>query len=739
MLAQVLGDIVGTSSDGKSCIQLFFDDVCIGADSPRDMMRALKILFDRLSEFNLLIQPEKCLIGSSSCSFIGHQLTEEGISIDPSRLDALLKLRPPRCKKELRSILGTFGFCRRYVRNFSQIVAPMQKLITASYFRWTKEQDDAFDQLKLAIQTAPVLSPINYSLPIVVTCDASILGLGSVLSQIHEGEERVVAFASRALTAAEQNFDNCERELLAVLWAFEKFEPYIAGQSVLLRSDCTGINGLTAKNSKKITRWLMRIRQQPHTLFHIKGSDNVAADLLSRLTPPHPSVSSITSRKEHEDDLRWAHGFNGHWGYHRTLAILKDDGRTWHGMTEDVKHFVENCPSCLKQRTQVPHSSVEVQNIATNLPYQEFALDVCGPFRKDSDGMEFFLVCVDSFSRFCWAQPMKENTSKAIISAFNKVLATTQKPVCVRVDHGSTLTSAEFIKFLDDLKIQYHHTTVARHEANGQAEVMLQHIQRQLRIQVERFYDQGQWSTFLPRIMQWMNWQRSSSTQLAPVDILMPGGRRDHVTLRDLLDDSNSSSADASVDSAIAVMRDALSGIQHKRIASATAEQKKVLQKRMRASPLIPTRFNVGDLVLCRYEHKPPHKLLAKLHGPYEIVAVQNNSVFKLKDPLTPQVFKFVHVSMLVKFSSDQPYDPAYMVSNDKEAYIIDKVLKHETIIKKGSKPSSKLFVSWKWYDNTFDSWIPLQGNVIASTNIELIKYLQENNLKLQRGCVTEK
>jgi hypothetical protein len=120
----------------------------------------------------------------------------------------------------------------------------------------------------------------------IITTDASEIGLGAVLSQIdHEGVERPLAFVSRALTRPERDgMQNLERELYAIVIAIDRFRPIIGSTFVTIRTDCSGLTGKEVLSpSSKITRWLLKIREQPHSIQHVPGEKNIVADALSRL------------------------------------------------------------------------------------------------------------------------------------------------------------------------------------------------------------------------------------------------------------------------------------------------------------------------------------------------------------------------------------------------------------------------------------------------------------------------
>ena len=220
-------------------------------------------------------------------NFYGHVLTENGLQADASKIDAIVKMTPPRDIKVLQSFLGLVNYMSRFQPLLSSVSRPLRDLLKEGVeYLWSSEADKAFNNIKCSITTAPVLSYFDPKKDTIIQSDASLNGLGCALIQ----DEKPVCYASRSLTNAETRYSNIERELLAVMWSLEHLNHYIEGSHVVLQRDHKPLVGIWNKSihtaSPRIQRLLLRMSQYSVTLEYIKGKTNVIADALSRNTLP---------------------------------------------------------------------------------------------------------------------------------------------------------------------------------------------------------------------------------------------------------------------------------------------------------------------------------------------------------------------------------------------------------------------------------------------------------------------
>ena len=181
------------------------------------------------------------------------------MSTDPRKIEAVRDWPHPRTAKEVRSFLGLCSYYRRFIRGFAGIVRPLHKLTEEGReFMWSSDCEDFFTSMKAALTTTPVLAFPTLSDPFILDTDASNTGTGAVLSQVQDGQEKVIAYHSRTLSKSERNYCVTHKELLAVAMAVKTYHHYLCGRRFLIRTDHWALKWLLKfKNPEgQLARWL---------------------------------------------------------------------------------------------------------------------------------------------------------------------------------------------------------------------------------------------------------------------------------------------------------------------------------------------------------------------------------------------------------------------------------------------------------------------------------------------------
>ena len=269
-------------------VKNIMDDIIVFGRSEQEHDERLIKLLERLSEHNVTLNAEKCKFRTAEVKFMGHVLSTKGITTDPTRIELIKRMKAPTSATEIRSFLGLTGYCSRFIVNYAEKTEPL-RLLTREKQKWSwgKDQEHAFQTLKDDLSRSTMLAYYHRDLDVIVTVDASPIGLGAILSQRQQDKSiRPVSMASRLLTDVERRYSQTEKEALAIVWACEHYRLYLLGTEFTIRTDHKPLETLystTSKPSARIERWVLRLQPFKYKVEYIKGIDNMA-DSLSRLT-----------------------------------------------------------------------------------------------------------------------------------------------------------------------------------------------------------------------------------------------------------------------------------------------------------------------------------------------------------------------------------------------------------------------------------------------------------------------
>lgn len=300
------------SLEGLKGVFKIADDILITGqgetecEADEDHDKNLKSLLDRCRERNIKLNKKKFTFQCDDVQFIGHRLTKEGLKPDPVKVKAILSMKKPEDVAAVQRLMGMVKYLSKFLSDLSQICEPIRRLTHKDVpWFWTKEQDVAFDNIKEAVTTAPVLKYFDSSKPTEGSGDASSQGLGFVLTQ----EDHPVTYASRALTQAEQRYSQIEKELLAQVFGLEHNHQYVYGRRVILYTDHKPLVSISSKPlasaPKRLQRLLLRLQQYDAEIRYRPGREMYLADTLSRA---YLSLSPTdTQRSETEKKVESIH------------------------------------------------------------------------------------------------------------------------------------------------------------------------------------------------------------------------------------------------------------------------------------------------------------------------------------------------------------------------------------------------------------------------------------------------
>ena len=216
-------------------MEVYMDDITIYGETFDECLVHLETVLYRCIKKNLVLNWEKCHFMVNQGIVLGHIISKRGIEVDKAKVELISKLPSPTNVKTVRKFLGHAGFYRRFIRDFSKIAKPLYKLLEKdAKFEWDAECQERFKELKEYLTTAPIVRAPDWHLPFKVMCDASDLAVGAVLGHRVEGKPYVVYYVRKTLNEAQRNYTTMEKELLAVVYALDKFRSYLIGSDIVI-------------------------------------------------------------------------------------------------------------------------------------------------------------------------------------------------------------------------------------------------------------------------------------------------------------------------------------------------------------------------------------------------------------------------------------------------------------------------------------------------------------------------
>nr|GEV28066.1 reverse transcriptase domain-containing protein [Tanacetum cinerariifolium] len=376
---------------------------------------------------------------------LGHKISKEGIEVDKAKVDVITKLPHPTTVNGIRSFLGHVGFYQRFIKYFSKITRPMTLLLEKDTpFIFSKECVEAFQTLKRKLTEAPILIGPDWDMPFELMCDASDFAIGAVLGQRQENFFRPIHNASKTMTEEKSNYTTREKEMLAVVYAFEKFRSYLIMNKSILYTNYFALKYLFAKKDSKarLLCWVLLLQKFTFKVIDTKGGENLAADHLSRLEIPHRNVLDPKEINESfpletlnlvstrgNSSTQW---FTDFVNYHVWNFVVKGMSSQQKSMymtrkplifsrlatmdpPRDAMTQITQPRGKISQRDEMPQNSIQVYKI-----FDVWGIDFMGPF-PSSRGKKYILVAIDYLSKWVEVKALPTNDAR-VVSKFLKNL-----------------------------------------------------------------------------------------------------------------------------------------------------------------------------------------------------------------------------------------------------------------------------------------------------------------------------
>jgi len=307
---------------------IYLDDIIVYGRSEEEHDCRLRIVLQKLHNAGLKLSRQKCIFRCNTVRFLGHEISKDGVKTDPEKVEKIKQWPLPITYADLHSFIGFANYYRRFVKNYFSVVHPLISLLEENRAKQSKRKIDwnntaisSFENVKQALCQNSLLSLPVPDCTYILDTDASEFGIGGVLSQIVNGKEKVLFFASNSLTSTERNYCTTRRELLAVIQYLRKFRHYLLGRRFILRTDHRSLKWLMSwkdPSSSQYFSWIEELMQFDFDIQHRPGKLHVNADALSRLpdcgqclikhTNPRPkretNKTRVISSKNDIEDLK---------------------------------------------------------------------------------------------------------------------------------------------------------------------------------------------------------------------------------------------------------------------------------------------------------------------------------------------------------------------------------------------------------------------------------------------------
>ncbi len=675
--------------------QHFIDDILIFSTTYEEHVQHVAQVLTILTDLNLRIQPAKSHFDQRRFARFGRiSDPDHGLSLDPLQVQSTVAWPRPTSTKDLERFLGHVNWLRDHLRFAPELTAPLNALKSASgSFVWTTEHTSAFDAIKQAVASSLLVAYPDWNLPLTLATDASNVGIGAVLYQLHPRHGRqVICLTSRSLAPYERNYSVLKKELLAIVFALRKFHDFLHGRHFTLHTDHRALCFLFTQPrlSTIVNNWADILFDYDFEVCHVPGYKNVTPDALSRIysgkvwgseepllqhqivsTAPRIAmtlldIAHVAQRTEPPEEERPqlvsdAHAF-GHFGTEATFNRLLTMGYYWSSMRQDCKKSSESCPECL-QYNQVRSTFHPLRSPIASCPFDHIGIDTLSNLPRTPRGHTAILVITDYFTRFVLLRPLRTKTMESIAATLWSHFCDFGVPKIIQSDNGTEFVNRCIKAMTSTFSIDHRCVAAYDPKANGMAERSNRTILSALRKLLLGRRDN--WDAHLPFVQLSMNTRISTVTGATPFSLMFAREVNVFQNYQDAVKEK-SATALANWNQRL----EELTALIYPKVRDkSTKKQQKMREQFMRTHQIRQDNLAPGTLVMV-LDTTRSNKLDPFYLGPYTVANCTPAGTYQLKDAkgrLEPRLYPLNHLKVV-----------EHRFMNPEEVFDVDKVIAHK-------------------------------------------------------------
>jgi hypothetical protein len=721
-------------------LEVYIDDILVFARTEEEYIQRLTILFNRLREFNVTLNPDKCKFGLTEVNFVGHLIKKGGYCISPDKITKVLEFKLPRTVKQLQSFLGLCNYFHEHVQNFSQLAKELFEMIVAAKLthrlQWTPASEEKFRQLQQAVMHNRLIHFYDPKFgKVFVDTDASDYAIGGVVYQVEDLQNgldvvemrRPIRFYSRSLTPTERRWETIEKECFAIVKTVLTTK-FLMDIHFVIRTDHRNLQYMNMDAAPKVLRWKLALQALDFDIIHWPGKRNLAADALSRLPQTHweeeqqieelnlieeialldeldiPMDKKLLLRKYHNERA-------GHGGEERTHDLMRDRGEYWINMRVHIRAYIRLCPLCQKMSYIKPIIHANRFTTSAYSPMVRISVDTIGPLPKTlGSENEHLVVCICSFTRFVELYPQK--TTRADETAVNLLdfFGRYGEPEQVISDNGRQFVN-ETLKAMEiAVGTSFDHILPYSKEENAIVERANREVLRHL---TGLIYHQNVitgWDKLIPLVQRILNTTKHGATGVAPAKLLFGNSiqmdrgifQKGPQQIAGMTKIQFSRSVRGWIDNLLLKQRQLIDAAEE------TLRMRDDYHLQQHSQEKV-TEFPVDSYVLVAYPkgamgRKPPTKLHTYWRGPLRVTSSDGNE-YRLQNLVTGKQ-ELHHITSLKKFNVDKDGEtPEEVARHDTGEFIVEKILQHEGDEER--KDEMDFLVKWEGLSEEFNLWLP--------------------------------